>query len=224
MDGSCFDALARSLTAAGSRRRALTAVLTGGLGLLGLAQLDDAGAAKSGKCKPVCSECKKCKKGDCEKKNGKKVCKKGKCRPKSAGTPCTAFPGGACQNGTCVDLQADEVNCGSVGTVCTANQVCQAGSCFPSSTCPASTTQLCPSGSLPTLCGSNPGAGVDCLCSRSAEGNVVCVTNFDGCGTLTACTSSASCAAGSACVAIGAPCCPGGPAQACLDRCPVPTT
>jgi hypothetical protein len=43
------------------------------------------------------------------------------------------------------------------------------------------------------------------------------------CGSLTSCTSSASCAEGATCVAIGPSCCPGGPAHACLTRCPVPT-
>ena len=223
MHTKLFDAIARTLGAATNRRRTLGVLLAGALSSHGLVT-SDAGAARSNKCKPKCGECEKCKKGDCDKRNGKKKCKKGKCKPRAAGTPCTAFARGACRNGTCVDLTADEVNCGAVGSVCTANQVCQAGSCFPRSTCPASTTQLCPTGSLPTVCGSDPGEGVDCLCSRSAEGNVVCVTTFDtSCGALTPCTSSASCGAGSACVAIGAPCCPGGPAQACLTRCPVPT-
>ena len=58
MDADRFDSLARSLTAAGSRRRALAAALSGALGLLGLAHPDDVAAAKSGKCKPKCGECK----------------------------------------------------------------------------------------------------------------------------------------------------------------------
>jgi hypothetical protein len=118
MDADRFDALSRALIAAGSRRGALAAALSGGLALLGLAHPDDAAAAKSGKCKPKCGECEKCDKGKCERKNGKKKCKQGKCKARAAGTPCTAFAGGQCQN----------------------------GSCFPVSTCPATITSLCTPG------------------------------------------------------------------------------
>ena len=99
MDADRFDALARSLTATGSRRRALTA-LGGSLGLLGLTHPNGVTAAKSGKCKPACGECEKCKKGDCDKKDGKKHCHKGKCKPKPDGTACSG--GRACQAGSCV--------------------------------------------------------------------------------------------------------------------------
>src|SRR5688500_16719112 len=211
MDDSRFDALVRSLTRSRSRRRALVA-LSGGLGLRGLTPPEDAGAAKSGKCKPKCGECEKCKKGDCDKKDGKKVCKKGKCKPKAAGTPCTAFARGACQNGTCVNLAADATNCGSVGTACGPSQVCQAGSCFPRSTCPA-TTQLCPG----IACGTP-----ECKCGLSTEGNIVCVSANFLCSAIPPCTTSASCAAGEACVEVGA-CCPEGPTHTCLPRCTAPT-
>ena len=93
-----FDALSRVLSVAGSRRGTLTAALSGALGLLRLAHLHDAAAATSGKCKPTCGECEKCKKGDCDKKDGKKVCKKGKCQAKANGTPCSA---GTCQGRRC---------------------------------------------------------------------------------------------------------------------------
>ena len=88
LDSNHFDSLARSLTAAGSRRRALALALSGALGLFGLAHADD--AAAGGKCKPQCKECKKCKKG----KHGKK----GKCKPTPNGTACSV---GSCQNGSC---------------------------------------------------------------------------------------------------------------------------
>src|SRR5215212_6677746 len=87
MEVNQFDTLTRSLTAAGSRRRALALAL-GGLVTLGLARSDD--VAAGGKCKPKCPECKQCKKG----KHGKK----GKCKPKPNGTACSA---GSCQNGSC---------------------------------------------------------------------------------------------------------------------------
>jgi hypothetical protein len=87
MDADRFDTLTRSLTAGGSRRRAMAAGLGSALSLLGLAHSDETGA-KSGKCKPACGECAKCDKGRCQKKNGTKRCKKGKCKPKADGTAC----------------------------------------------------------------------------------------------------------------------------------------
>ena len=102
MDADRFDTLARSLTAVGSRRRTLAA-----LGLLGLADPDEAAAAKTGKCKPTCGECEKCKKGDCDKKDGKKVCKKGKCQAKANGTPCSA---GTCQGRRCTSPPSTPVS------------------------------------------------------------------------------------------------------------------
>ena len=80
MDASRFDIIARSLGAAGSRRRALGGLLVGALGLFG-SQADDAAAKK----KP-CPPCKKRKAGKCKKK-----------RPD--GTVC---PGGSCQSGRCI--------------------------------------------------------------------------------------------------------------------------
>src|SRR5688572_33083216 len=88
MDAGRFDALTRSLTAAGTRRRALMVALGGALSTIGVLPLDDAVAG--GKCKPKCKECKKCKKG----KKGKK----GKCKPAANGTPCSQ---GTCQGGVC---------------------------------------------------------------------------------------------------------------------------
>lgn len=102
MDGNRFDALAKTLIAATSRRRTLSGLLGGTLGLLGLADPDGAWSAKSGRCKKKCDECEKCQKGKCRKtKSGKKRCKKGKCQPKANGTPCFEATG-ACQNGRCV--------------------------------------------------------------------------------------------------------------------------
>src|SRR5688500_4148786 len=49
MDADRFDALARSLTAVGPRRRALVAALSGVLSLPGLARPDDAATAKKNK-------------------------------------------------------------------------------------------------------------------------------------------------------------------------------
>jgi len=88
MDGTRFDTITRSLTVAGSRRRALAAGVAGALGLWGVTHQDD--VAAGGKCKPKCNECETCKKG----KHGKK----GKCKPQPNGTACSV---GSCQNGSC---------------------------------------------------------------------------------------------------------------------------
>jgi hypothetical protein len=216
MDGIRFDTLSRALTAAGSRRLTLGMLLGGALGLLGLPGAR--AKRKSGRCQPKCDECYSCKKGQCRNKNGKKRCAKGKCKPKSVGAPCRTFPGGACQNGTCVNLQADETNCGSLGTACGPTQVCQAGTCFPKSTCPASPTAVCPI-VFATFCGPAP-----CVCSHSTEGNVVCVS-LPQCpppiGSGTPCTTSATCPPGSACIDITA-CCGGAEARVCVPQCANP--
>jgi hypothetical protein len=86
MDGIRFDTLTRALTAAGSRRHAVTTALIGGLSLaLGASSVEDAAAKK----KP-CPPCKKRKQGKCKKKL-------------PDGTGC---PGGSCQNGSCVAAAA----------------------------------------------------------------------------------------------------------------------
>jgi hypothetical protein len=206
MDAGRFDSLARSLTAARSRRGTLVAALGGAVGLLGLVHPQEAAARK--KKKKPCPPCRKRKKG--------------KCKPQPAGTPCTAFAGGACQNGACVNLQGDEANCGALGATCAPTHVCQAGACFPVSTCPGNATARClGSGAFTASCNA-PGAPDLCVCSRSAEGNVVCTAQPPGdCADLTPCTSSASCPAGKACVEVGS-CCPstgGTPVLTCFARC-----
>src|SRR4051812_4796745 len=120
MDQHRFDALSKVVGSWTSRRSALT--LFAGLGLGSLIP-QETKAANSGKCKPDCPECQSCNKGKCKKKNGHKKCKKGKCEPLTNGTVCTSVSGGTCCNGTCVDIQSDESNCGACGTVCGTNQV-----------------------------------------------------------------------------------------------------
>ena len=60
MDGSTFDRLTRTVTTAGSRRRALGGVLASTLGLLGAG-----GEYAAAKKKKPCPPCKKRKKGKC---------------------------------------------------------------------------------------------------------------------------------------------------------------
>ncbi len=213
MDGFDFDALTRSLTTAGSRRRALTGLVSGTLGLvLGASVIEEAAAKKP------CPPCKKRKQGKCKKKkpNGTacgsgRVCQSGRCVRPGGLTNC---------GGTCVNTQSDEANCGTCGTVCPANQVCQASACFPASTCPANTTTF-------TFC-LFPGAtcGVGCSCARSAEGNILCLADDDDfCRPdgLLRCSTSADCSAGRACVDVRG-CCPANPAvsKGCVAPCPAP--
>ena len=127
MDADRFDTLARSLTSVGSRRRALGAALSGALGALGMAEVDEASAARSGKCKRKPGECERCDRGKCEKKDGKKRCKAGKIKVKASGTPCS---NGFCQNGacTCTGLQA---SCSSSAECCSSTAACAPNFCAP---------------------------------------------------------------------------------------------
>lgn len=143
MDAIRFDVLTRAWVAETSRRRTLAGVLAGVMGALGLAGPDDAGAAKSGKCKQKCGQCNFCEKGKCKKKNGKKRCKKGECKPVEGGTPCT---GG---NGDCTcnrSLEGDGF--------CAANVIvkCFQGNCANSGACVAGSRCVRCSGSGATTC------------------------------------------------------------------------
>jgi hypothetical protein len=208
MDSSRFDALARSLTLPGSRRRALALALSGALGVAGLVRSDD--AAAGGKCKPKCKECTKCKKGTC--KDGK--CKKGKCKPAANGTPCSVgtCQGGICEcasgttacAGGCVNTRTDPRNCGSCGRRCAINQLCLAGIC----TCPGT-------GGAGVCSGQNPGA----TCCLLMDGSPVCScagTSGPDFVNAATCTFTASCPPNTtACI--------GGPGT-CRTCCPLTTT
>ncbi len=231
MDAERFDSLATMVASLTTRRGAFALLASLGLGVL---DVSDAETRKSGRCKPKCAACEKCKKGPCRKSNsGEKTCRKGRCRPKPLGTPCPLPTGGSgsCQNGTCcpggltncggtcVNTSTDETNCGTCSAVCGATQVCQEGSCFPASTCPPATTSICVD--------PNAECGATCECGRSAEGNVLCLESEAFCTTppRPTCTTSASCPAGQACVDVST-CCntplPAG-SKVCLPRCAAPT-
>ena len=161
-------------------------------GALGLLGLVHPDDAAAAKSGKCKSKCDECQR-----------CKRGKCK-KTNGTK-------RCKKGKC---QAK-----SNGTGCSVGN-CLEGSCFPQSTCPATTTGFC--STTPETC-SAPEAV--CVCDRSTEGNVVCVTTREtrcppAAGVQT-CTSSADCPAGEACVDISG-CCPA-PAKVCMARCPAPT-
>ena len=157
MDADRFDTLTRSLTVAGSRRRALGPRSAARSWRSELADPDDAVAARSARCRRKPGECERCDRGKCEKKDGKKRCKAGKIKSKPFGTPCSL---GTCQNGACIaaatttiapptppapltcpqgltncngvcrNLDVETANCGACGRVCPGtNQACCSGVC-----------------------------------------------------------------------------------------------
>lgn len=152
MDGSAFDRFTRTLTTAGSRRRALGGMLAGTLGLLG-AGAENAAAKKKKPCPP----CKKRKKGKC----------------KGTVPDGTACSGGVCQSGTCVvcpsgetrcgnacvNLVTDPAHCGRCGRTCPSG-VCENGTC----TCDGPVSILCPDG---------------CFCTPRETGGFACSGSTD---------------------------------------------
>lgn len=112
MESHQFDRLAKSLSGRRPRRAALS--LLSVLGFELAERLNEARAAKSGKCKPACGECATCSKGKCKHKHGKTVCKKGRCTPQDNGAVCR---GGTCQDGSCVPTPPPVPTCGT-GGVC----------------------------------------------------------------------------------------------------------
>jgi hypothetical protein len=188
MDGSRFDKLTRSLSTAGSRRCALSAVLGGGLGIALAASVVDEAAAKK-KCPP----CKKRKNGKCKKK-------------KPNGTAC---PGGTCQSGSCcvADPQATtcaEVACGTATTNNCGQAVscpCPSGqSCLVNGSCalPCDESSPCPSACV---------AGCPAAAWKNAEGVRHCYMYLAGtpCATLRTCTSTSQCPRGTHCAGCSSP-------------------
>ena len=114
MDETRFDDIAKALGMQTTRRLTISALLGGTLGILGFTEMT---SAASGKCKQDCGECKTCKKGKCQTKNGKKTCKKGTCQSKAEGASCASPTGGTCQAGRCA--------CPAGNVLC--DGVCQAG-------------------------------------------------------------------------------------------------
>ena len=195
MDPDRFDTVTRFLTRAGSRRRAIAVALSAALGLGAIARPEDAPAAKSGKCKPKCGECERCKRGDCDKRDGKTRCQKGKCKAKGDGTPCGA---GTCQGGRCV---ATPVCSGQPnGTACGERAAgdplrCCDGVC-PAPTCRARGTACAPGETRTDCAFACCSLGVtcindDCRCGGAASGKV-CGSDID-CGSDGACICNACC-------------------------------
>jgi hypothetical protein len=202
MDADRFDAVARLWAAAGSRRAALTAVVGGAVGLLGLADPDQAAAARSGKCKPRCGECAHCRRGKCRKtKHGRKRCRRGRCQPLRFGTPCTmgicqngsciaAAPPSLCAdgltfcNGSCINTRTNDANCGGCGTVCPAERTCCDGVCRHLSTHDANcgvcgrtcaARETCCTGTCRNLTTDEANCGV---CGRVCTGTQLCLAGI----------------------------------------------
>jgi hypothetical protein len=184
MDANRFDTLARSLTTAGSRRRALALALSGAVGLLALAHADDAVAG--GECKPKCKECNKCKKGTC--KDGK--CKKGKCKPTPTGTGCRT---GTCASGSCVAAAPPPPPPGP--TCKSAQQVCANDCCAPM----VCADNFCTAAS--NVCCGNPGVACGAHCDCCGV-DTFCLDNGCDAGTHCCGTESASCEGSCDCCAV----------------------
>ena len=155
MDANHFDALARTLTTAGPRRRALTSLVSGALGLaLGASSTEDIAAKK----KP-CPPCKKRKRG--------------KCKKAPNGTGCS---GGTCQNGSCVadgcvstcgPKSCGPDGCGGSCGICGDNQPCLNGTCC---------TRTC---ARSNACGPN---GCDGSCGNCPAGSICSAMGVCACG------------------------------------------
>jgi hypothetical protein len=192
MDPKHFDTLTRSLTAANSRRHALTALLGGTLGLLGLVARDGTIAkrrhhARVPKCRKLKARCKT--KGDkyrcCDKIN-RLYCD----RVGGSGFRCChdyqqvcSGPGECCRDLTCGSVPALSGSrcCAKAGARCTHQRDCcdgnfcfsdiggSGGVCLNLSSC-VDTGQVCPDGCDPA------GSCAGC-CEGSCDGNVKCGPN-----------------------------------------------
>lgn len=187
--GTGLDDLARDLASGAiSRRTALRRLAAGALGI-GLAGTSGALADESerGRCpdsrkcgNKCCPKGAKCKNGKCKckggrKKCGKKCCKKGfVCEGGECVSPCA--PGDTDCDGTCVDLENDEDNCGACGNPCAGDEACMGGECM----------NLCGNGIVDPgeECDGNDLGGSDCVSLGFAGGVLACGSNctFDTSG------------------------------------------
>jgi len=186
MDGSRFDSLTRSLSTAGSRRRALSGLLAGLLSFLGEPHGAEDVLAGKGKRKRA------------KKKGNKKK------------RPCGGCSGGTiCCGSQCVSVLTDPNNCGSCGTQCDVDEACSNGQCtrceFPLSVCGTQCVNLNTDANNCGACGApcpkdpvNPRRDLQCQ-----NRQCVCTGTF--------CQNGRCCPAGySVCVGEGSGCCPTG--------------
>jgi hypothetical protein len=188
MDELSFDALTRAFTTARSRRGALSALLGGALGLLGLADTSARKHQGDRTTKISCPPCQKRKHGECRatKTNPKKVrqcpggtCQGGVCvqsveQPPEQPPTC---PAGECSRNracgpgcVCLDIGGGTKRCLALGT-CSGIGDCQANACASDCTCvnPGGRKSGCTStAGCPTEKGkctrTNDYCGPDCIC------------------------------------------------------------
>jgi hypothetical protein len=120
MDTTRFDALAKRIGAASTRRGVLLLLGALGTGGLGLADPDTA----AGKCKEKCGTCKRCKKGKCRRKRTGASCPGGKCLSnRSCGIPCTTDD--ECPVGClCAKNTEGQRFCHQSNTLCSVHDTC----------------------------------------------------------------------------------------------------
>lgn len=177
METGPFDALAKRAAAGWTRRTTLAMLAALGLGVAE----HDMAFGKSGKCKPKCTACRRCRKGRCRTtKNGRRKCKKGKCRPDKDGTVC---------GDDCADLLTDARHCGTCGNACPAEQRCLHGTC----TCdPFNNT-----------CPQDQDGGGRCACSAAVmngEFVAACADRTSACDLDKPCQSNDDCPPRSVCL------------------------
>jgi hypothetical protein len=178
MDTSRFDTLTRTLTSAGSRRRALVA-LSGVFGLaMGMASTQDSEAKKK------CPLCKKRKNGKCKKN-----------RPDG-----TACPGGTCQSGRCIAAAPSlppPPPCATAAAcpVPPASQLCAQATCI-GGTCgigPKAANTVCRpiAGECDVAAEVCEGTGLNCPANQVKPANTPCTSDGNRC-TLDICDGSSS--------------------------------
>lgn len=133
MDADRFDSLTRTLTTAGSRRRALALAISGALGSL-LTPYDAEAHDALEKCKKLKGDkkkkcLKKAKKHDRRHASCTPNCAGKDCGPDGCGRSCGACTGGDCVNGTC-DCPDGQELCGGV-----CREACPTGSVRLPATC-----------------------------------------------------------------------------------------
>ena len=170
MDSDDFDAFARSLTTASSRRALVGPALGAALaGVLGVGPV----AAKKGKNKDKRRGCRRVRLRECT------LCRRGQIRSQPEGTPCTI---GTCQNGSCIpppppatctdgrkNGSETDVDCGGTCPRCATGKTCSTRNDCASALC-AGTCQQCVNAGD---CGTDTN-GEMCACRDHESGQRFC--------------------------------------------------
>ena len=188
MDADRFDTLTRALTAAGSRRRALSSLLTGALGILGWQNREETRAHDLSK------RCKK-KSGNAKKKCLKKA-KKHRAQHASEGSSPTSTVSASCADGVHNGGETD-TDCGGPCPPCADGQGCAGQGDCQSRVC---TNNVCQAPACDDRVKNGSETGVDCggSCPRCPTGQGCttrndCATAFCSGGTCQSCSVGADC-------------------------------